>query len=104
MEVMNEAQSRTLEKVKQVLEADGRTIRQIEAKMVCGDALITAETGRADDDGMLDAVRARRGYCFWIGPRGGIYEWHEGKKRRMNAHNITDIYAQVRENAKKAAK
>lgn len=104
MDNMNEAQSKTLEEIKQVFEADGRTIREINVKMLDGTAFVAAETGVADDDGMLDAVRARRGYCFWIGPRGGIYEWHEGKKRRMNADNITDIYAQVRENAKKAGK
>lgn len=94
---MNEAQSNTLDEVMRVLGSDGRTIREINVRMIDGTAFVAAETGRSDDDGELDAVRARRGYCFWIRPNGGIYEWHGGKERRMNAHNITDIYAMCSE-------
>lgn len=101
MENMNKAQKRMLEEVRQVLEADGRTIREIETKMFVDTVFVTAETGVADDDGKLEAVRARRGYCFWIGPRGGIYEWHGKKKCRRNPSNLTDIYAKGREDEKK---
>jgi hypothetical protein len=94
---LNKAQRRTLDGVRRSLETDGREVKACSYEVMgTGAAIVNIQTGIIGDDGSWRYVTKRSGYCFTIGPRGGIYESVTGKKRRVRNHRLTDIYARNR--------
>jgi len=94
---MNKAQERTLELIKGDATAGGREVRRCETDefATLGTVLVTMETGMVGDDGSLESIRKRRGYCFLIGPRGGVSERRGGTWRKVRGRKVTNIYADL---------
>lgn len=54
------------------------------------DVLVTIETGIAKDEGTLAEYLCRSMYMFFIGERGGIYYYENGRRRYCKYYEVKD--------------
>ena len=63
------------------LYTDSYEVKELEVKDSYGDAYVTVTTGVKNDEGTMAEVLCRDTYIFFIGRRGGIFQFNDNYRK-----------------------